>query len=113
MVNLNSLERLSAFDRQRILVHLYVTGDHARSQEAILTMHQLCEGEFGGQFELITIDLRSHPHEADAKQILVTPTLMRVFPGPERRLIGEFADPSAMRSALQLWLEEVECRLES
>ncbi len=112
MISLNHTANLPSSDRQRILLHLYVTGTHTLSRESRLTVRQLCEVEFGGQYELVTIDLQAYPREADVKQILVTPTLMRVHPGPERRLIGDLSDSNAMRQVLQSWLEEVECHFE-
>lgn len=102
----------SCSNRRRIIVHLYVMGEHPHSQETQLIVRQLCESEFGVRHKLITIDLTVSPECGDAKHILVTPTLVRIHPGPERRCIGDLSDSSAMRLLLQSWLEEMGCHSE-
>ncbi|ETW98689.1 MAG: circadian clock protein KaiB [Candidatus Entotheonella factor] len=91
------------------MVHLYVMGEHTFSRESVLTVRQLCEGEFQAWYELTTIDLKTSPERAGVPPILVTPTLVRIHPAPERRCIGDLSDANAMRCVLQSWLEDAEC----
>ena len=77
---------------EKYLLRLYVAGATARSQRAIVRARQLCESELKGNYELEVIDIYQRPILARDGQILATPTLVRRFPAPVRRLIGNLAD---------------------
>lgn len=72
-------------------LRLYVAGATERSRRAVLRARQLCEAELGGNFELEVIDVYQQPILARDGQIVATPTLVKDFPPPVRRLIGNFA----------------------
>ena len=107
MINLDDKIDQLCSDRCRIIVHLYIAGEHTLSHETQRAVRQLCEGEFKVRYKLVTIDLKVSPERAEVEHILVTPTLVRVHPGPERRCIGDLSDSHAMRLVLQSWLEEL------
>jgi circadian clock protein KaiB len=111
MIGFNDAASQSCSDHQRVIVHLYVSGANSLARESLLTVRRLCEREFGARYELTTIDLNVSPEWAETHHILVTPTLVRVRPGPERRCVGDLSDASAMWVVLQSWLEEVGCHL--
>jgi circadian clock protein KaiB len=75
----------------KCVVKLYVAGATERSQRAVLRARQLCETEFGDDFELQVIDVYQRPILARDGQIIATPTLVREFPRPVRRLIGDLS----------------------
>jgi circadian clock protein KaiB len=76
----------------KFVFRLYVAGDTARSQGAILRARQLCKTEMKGNFKLIVIDIYKHPILARNGQILATPTLVKECPLPVRRLIGNLTN---------------------
>jgi circadian clock protein KaiB len=80
----------------KYLLRLYVAGASDRSRRAILRARQLCEGELHGDFELEVIDVYQQPILARDGQIVATPTLVKEFPPPARRLIGNLADSSGL-----------------
>lgn len=84
------------------ILRLNVAGATDRSRRAILRARQLCEAEFKGQFELQVIDVYQQPILARDGQIIATPTLVREFPQPVRRLIGNLADTSGLFVGLDL-----------
>ena len=63
---------------------------------------QLCETEINGDFELEVIDVYQQPILARDGQIVATPTLVRDFPRPVRRFIGNLADTTALFVGLDL-----------
>ena len=71
---------------------LYVAGATARSRQAVLSVRQLCEAELKDNCELKVIDIYQQPKLARAHQIVATPTLIREFPSPERRFIGNLVN---------------------
>lgn len=84
------------------ILRLYVAGATERSRRAILRARQLCEDELTGNFELEVIDVYQQPILARQGQIVATPTLVREFPRPVRRLIGNLSDSAALFAGLDL-----------
>ena len=76
----------------RIVLRLYVAGASARSRQAILRARRLCESELKAKCELQVIDVYQQPILARDGQIVATPTLVKEFPKPVRRLIGDLTN---------------------
>jgi circadian clock protein KaiB len=83
-------------------LRLYVAGATERSRQAVLRARQLCEAELNGDFELQVIDVYQQPILARDGQIVATPTLVREFPLPVRRLIGNLSNTSSLFVGLDL-----------
>ena len=83
-------------------LRLYVAGATARSQQAILRARELCEAELGGDYELEVIDIYQQPLLAREGQILATPTLVKAYPLPVRRLIGNLSNTVGFFAGLDL-----------
>ena len=86
----------------KYLLRLYVAGATDRSRKAILRARQLCATELNGNFELKVIDVYQQPILARDGHIVATPTLVREFPKPVRRLIGNLANTSGLFVGLDL-----------
>lgn len=72
----------------KYFLRLYVAGATARSRQALRRVYQLCEAELHGNYELEVIDVYQQPELARDHQIVATPTLVKEFPRPVRRFIG-------------------------
>jgi circadian clock protein KaiB len=96
----------SAADDRWSLV-LYVDGASASSIQAIETVCRVCDQELGGQVDLEVIDVRQHSARAARDQIVAVPTLIRRFPGPPRRIVGELSDSSWLRLGLDTASAEI------
>jgi circadian clock protein KaiB len=79
-----------------------VAGATERSREALLRVRKLCETELNGQYDLEVIDIYQQPILARDGQILATPTLVREFPRPVRRLIGNLSNTIGLFVGLAL-----------
>ena len=86
----------------KYVLRLYVAGATDRSRKAILRARQLCATELNGNFELKVIDVYQQPILARDGHIVATPTLVREFPKPVRRLIGDLANTSGLFVGLDL-----------
>jgi circadian clock protein KaiB len=84
------------------VLRLYVAGATDRSRQAILRARRLCEAELKGNFELEVIDVYQQPILARGGQIVATPTLVREFPQPVRRLIGDLSNAAGLFVGLDL-----------
>ncbi len=87
---------LAARPTEKCVLRLYVAGATDRSRKAILRARHLCETEFEGHYELEVIDVFQQPILARDGQIVATPTLVREFPKPVRRLIGNLTKTSGL-----------------
>ena len=86
----------------KYVLRLYVAGATDRSRQAILRARQLCETELKANFELEVIDVYQQPILARDGQIVATPTLVKEFPRPVRRFIGNLANPTRLFIGLNL-----------
>ena len=79
-------------DRAKYVLHLYVTGMTPKSTRAIANIQKLCEEHRAGRCELKVIDIYQQPILAKGDQIIAVPTLIKKFPLPLRKLIGDMSD---------------------
>ena len=86
----------------KYVLRLYVAGATDRSRQAILRARQLCEAELKGNFELEVVDIYQQPILARDGQILATPTLVKEYPRPVRRLIGNLSNTTGLFAGLNL-----------
>ena len=86
----------------KYVLRLYVAGATARSHKAVLCVRQLCAAELKGNCELEVIDVYQQPILARDGQIVATPTLVREFPRPVRRLIGDLENSTRLFVGLDL-----------
>jgi len=93
---------LTARPAGKCVLRLYVAGATERSRQAILRARQLCETELKDNFELEVIDVYQQPILARDGQIVATPTLVREFPKPVRRLIGNLSNTLGLFVGLDL-----------
>ena len=73
-------------------LQLYVTGESARSINAITNLRRICQSYLEAACEIEIIDVLECPARADQAKILATPTLIKLWPRPERRIIGDLSD---------------------
>lgn len=78
--------------RQSIRFRLYVTNRTPRTLNAIENIRSICKSHVPGRYRIEVIDLRKHPQLALKDKIFATPTLVRMFPLPRKRTIGDLSD---------------------
>jgi circadian clock protein KaiB len=79
-----------------------VAGATARSRQAVLRVRQLCAAELKDSCELEVIDIYQQPKLARENQIVATPTLVKEFPRPVRRFIGNLLNTDGLFAELDL-----------
>jgi circadian clock protein KaiB len=89
-------------------LRLYVTGTTARSTQAISAVRKLCEEYLKGRYDLKVIDIYQQPTEAGDAQIIAAPTLVKEFPLPPKRLIGNLSDREKVIVGLNLKLDKLD-----
>jgi circadian clock protein KaiB len=73
-------------------LRLYVAGSTPRSATALANLKQVCETHLAGRYTIEVIDLLVNPQLAAGDQILAVPTLVRKFPEPIRKIIGDLSN---------------------
>ncbi|MGW1679999.1 circadian clock KaiB family protein [Saccharopolyspora sp. NPDC002376] len=79
-----------------------MAGQTERSQAAVTNLRLLCESMVPGRYELEVIDAAERPDVAAEERILATPTVVRLAPLPQRRVIGDLSDHGRAAAALGL-----------
>jgi circadian clock protein KaiB len=79
---------------------LFITGQTARSEMAIANLRHICDRWFGGQCQIVVIDVLEQPEEAELEHIMATPTLIKQYPPPVQRIIGDLSDLEKVRANL-------------
>lgn len=78
--------------RSRLRLRLYVAGRAPNSVQAIRNLEALCEEHFARCHDLEIVDLLDEPARALADGVVVTPTLIKLHPGPRQKIIGNLSD---------------------
>jgi circadian clock protein KaiB len=86
-------------DTATLRLRLYVAGNAPNSVRAIANANAMCARHFSNH-ELEVVDLMVHPERAAGDRIIVTPTLVKLSPTPEQRIIGDLSDAGAVLAAL-------------
>jgi circadian clock protein KaiB len=79
-------------DDSILKLRLYIAGKTPNSLLAIKNIKRLCEDHLQYEFELEIVDLLENPKLSEEDQILVIPTLVRKYPHPVRKIIGDLSN---------------------
>lgn len=93
---------LPVIEAEKYVLRLYVAGSTPQSSRAIKNIKKICDAALRDRYLLTVVDLYAEPHRAHDDQILVAPTLIRQFPLPERRLVGDLSNTGHVLAALDL-----------
>jgi circadian clock protein KaiB len=70
------------------VLHLFVSGSSGSTENTLKRLHRLLEESLGQPYTLKVIDVSQHPDLAEQHHVTATPTLVRVYPQPIRRIVG-------------------------
>jgi circadian clock protein KaiB len=81
---------------------LFVAADTLNSAQAASNLNALCKAHLAGRHEIEVVDVFKDPKRALAEGIRMTPTLLKLAPGPVRRIVGTLADRDRVMRTLGL-----------
>jgi circadian clock protein KaiB len=87
---------------ERYILRLFVTGMTSRSVRAIRNLQAICGEYLEGRFDLEVVDIYQQPALTQGEQIVAAPTLIKKFPLPQRRLVGDMSDRERVLLGLDL-----------
>ncbi|MBP5977164.1 circadian clock protein KaiB [Brasilonema sp. CT11] len=71
------------------VLRLFVAGHSTPTQRILENLHELLEKNLGNPYTLKVIDVLTNPEQAESNQVSATPTLVKVWPHPVRRIVGD------------------------
>ncbi len=83
-------------------LRLYVAGKTLKSVTALKNLKQYCEEHLQGKYTIEVIDLLEQPQLAEGDQIFAIPTLVRKFPEPMRKIIGDLSNEEKVLVGLNI-----------
>ncbi len=93
---------LKTREPKKYVLRLYVAGLSPCSQKAIENIKRICNERLKGRCELTIQDIYQNPIIAKNGQILAAPTLVKEFPLPLRRFVGDMSETSKLLVGLDL-----------
>lgn len=84
-----------------VVLHLYIAGNSPNSVLARHNLRTICERFFvDAPPEVHVIDVLLQPQLAAGAGILVTPTLLKISPQPQARIVGNLSQQQVVVQAL-------------
>jgi circadian clock protein KaiB len=87
---------------ERVLLRLYLSSRSAASSTTVKAFRAAAERLPADAVQMEVIDVFEDPVRAQSDRVIATPTLIKVQPHPELRLIGSIADEDAILQYLGL-----------
>jgi len=81
---------------------LYIAGQTPKSIKALSNIKKYAEEHLKGKYSIEIIDLLKNPQLAEGDQILAVPTLVRKFPEPIRKIIGDLSNEERVLVGLNI-----------
>jgi circadian clock protein KaiB len=82
------------------ILKLFVSGSSPNSIRAITNIQKILDEHIPEQYSLSIIDLHQDKALASQEQIIALPLLIKKFPLPERRLIGDMSNTEKVLDGL-------------
>lgn len=84
------------------VIRLFVTGMSRASTTAIALVKEVCDERLAGNYELEVIDIYQSPARAREAGVVAAPTLIKRWPLPIRRMVGNLSSRDRVLQALDL-----------
>ena len=81
---------------------LYVAGDAHNSTQAMANLKSLCKAHLPDRHHIEVVNVFREPKRALADGIFMTPTLVKVAPAPDQRIVGTLSQRQPLLDALGL-----------
>ena len=86
----------------RFKFRLYVAGETQNSARASANLTAFCAAYLPHRHEIEIVDVLQEPRRAMADSVFMTPTLIKLAPTPDRRMIGTLSQSQLLLETLGL-----------
>jgi circadian clock protein KaiB len=87
---------------KEFLLKLYISGSSPNSVRAVNNLKEICEAHLSSKYKLEIIDVHQDTSVAAKVQLVALPLLIKEFPLPVRKLIGDMSDTKKVLHGLGL-----------
>lgn len=94
--------RGGSVEGETFILRLFVAGISPNSTRAIINIKAICEKYLKDRYELEVIDIYQQPELTLAEEIIAIPILIKRFPLPEERFIGDLSDTEKVLKGLNI-----------
>lgn len=84
------------------MLRLWVSSAAPLSARAVVNTRAFCEAHMPGRYELEILSIADNVERAAHDEVIAAPTLLRVWPLPVRRFIGDMSNPDRLLDGLNL-----------
>jgi circadian clock protein KaiB len=81
---------------------IYITGNSPNSAQAVVNLQAICDEHLRARHQIEIVDVLLEPKRALADGILLTPTLVKLSPGPVRKIVGTLSQLQPVLLVLEL-----------
>jgi len=81
---------------------LFVTGMSVGSTRAIANIKDICDKYLTGRYTLEIIDIHKFPESMFENDIIASPTLIKRFPLPMKKLLGDLSNRTRVLNVLSI-----------
>ncbi|HSH95280.1 MAG TPA: circadian clock KaiB family protein [Roseimicrobium sp.] len=81
---------------------LYVAGNTQNSVLARANLTRICQTHLPEQHQIEIVDVLREPRRGLADGVFMTPTLLKLFPSPEKKIIGTLSQTERVLQVLEL-----------
>ena len=81
-------------------LRLFITGASPVSVRAVSNIKTICETYLAGRYELEVIDIYQQPLLVKDENITAIPVLIKKFPLPKKKLVGDMSDTDKVLKGL-------------
>lgn len=99
---INDVVDLDEESNEMFILRLFITGTSPVSVRAINNLQALLAEHLKDKFELEIIDVHQQPELVQDDDVMAVPMLIKKFPLPVRRLIGDMSDTTRVLKGLGL-----------
>ncbi|HJW16257.1 MAG TPA: circadian clock KaiB family protein [Flavisolibacter sp.] len=83
----------------KLCFQIFISGKSHRNDQLVRVYQEACQSYLADNtYEINVIDLIRNPQLAERHKILATPTISRIKPAPEKRIIGNLTPAGAMQA---------------
>ena len=83
-------------------LYLYISGETSSSVPNVWNLKRILDERLKGQYSLEVINVLDDLQRTEQDKILASPTLVKLSPPPERRIVGDLSDWEKVRLGLGL-----------
>lgn len=81
---------------------LYVAGEAQNSTLALANLTAICRAAIPDRYSIEVVDVFKEPGRTLDDGVFMTPTLLKLWPDPVRKIVGTLSDANAVLRALGL-----------